>query len=43
MVRRGSEVQLVLIGPMQSFLAPAILFFVFGILAGLLRSNLEIP
>jgi uncharacterized protein len=28
---------------MQSFLDPAILFFVFGILAGSLRSNLEIP
>ncbi len=28
---------------MNSFLDPAILFFVFGILAGLLRSNLEIP
>ena len=28
---------------MQSFLDPAILFFVFGILAGALRSNLEIP
>ena len=28
---------------MQSFLDPAILFFVFGILAGTLRSNLEIP
>jgi hypothetical protein len=28
---------------MQSFLDPAILFFVFGILAGLVRSNLEIP
>ena len=28
---------------MQSFLDPAILFFVFGILAGLLKSNLEIP
>lgn len=28
---------------MQSFLDPAILFFVFGILAGMLRSNLEIP
>jgi uncharacterized protein len=28
---------------MQGFLDPAILFFVFGILAGALRSNLEIP
>lgn len=28
---------------MQSFLDPAILFFVFGIVAGALRSNLEIP
>jgi hypothetical protein len=28
---------------MQSFLDPAVLFFVFGILAGALRSNLEIP
>lgn len=28
---------------MQSFLDPAILFFVFGLLAGSLRSNLEIP
>lgn len=28
---------------MQSFADPAILFFVFGILAGSLRSNLEIP
>ena len=28
---------------MQSFLDPAILFFVFGIVAGSLRSNLEIP
>lgn len=28
---------------MQSLLDPAILFFVFGILAGALRSNLEIP
>jgi hypothetical protein len=28
---------------MQSFLDPAILFFVFGILAGTLKSNLEIP
>jgi uncharacterized protein len=28
---------------MQSFFDPAILFFVFGILAGSLRSNLEIP
>jgi uncharacterized protein len=28
---------------MQSFLDPAILFFVFGILAGSVRSNLEIP
>ena len=28
---------------MQSFLDPAILFFIFGILAGALRSNLEIP
>ncbi len=28
---------------MTSFLDPAILFFVFGIVAGLLRSNLEIP
>ena len=29
--------------PMQSFLDPAILFFVFGMMAGLLKSNLEIP
>ena len=28
---------------MQSFLDPAILFFVFGMVAGLLKSNLEIP
>lgn len=28
---------------MQSFLDPAILFFVFGLIAGCLRSNLEIP
>ncbi len=28
---------------MQSFLDPAILFFVFGILAGSIKSNLEIP
>ena len=28
---------------MQSFLDPAILFFVFGLLAGTVRSNLEIP
>jgi hypothetical protein len=28
---------------MQSFIDPAILFFVFGILAGSLKSNLEIP
>ena len=28
---------------MQNFLDPAILFFVFGLFAGLLRSNLEIP
>lgn len=28
---------------MQSFSDPAILFFVFGLLAGLLKSNLEIP
>jgi hypothetical protein len=28
---------------MQSFLDPVILFFVFGILAGSLKSNLEIP
>lgn len=28
---------------MQSFLDPAILFFVFGIVAGALKSNLEIP
>lgn len=28
---------------MPSFLDPAILFFVFGIVAGMLRSNLEIP
>ncbi len=28
---------------MQSFLDPAILFFVFGVVAGLLRSNLEVP
>ncbi len=29
--------------PMQNLLDPAILFFVFGLVAGLLRSNLEIP
>ncbi len=28
---------------MQSFIDPAILFFVFGVFAGLVRSNLEIP
>ena len=28
---------------MQSFLDPAILFFIFGVLAGTLKSNLEIP
>ncbi len=28
---------------MSTFLDPAILFFVFGLLAGGLRSNLEIP
>ena len=28
---------------MQSFLDPAILFFVFGMAAGAVRSNLEIP
>lgn len=28
---------------MQNFLDPAILFFVFGVIAGALRSNLEIP
>ncbi len=28
---------------MQNLLDPAILFFVFGLVAGLLRSNLEIP
>jgi len=28
---------------MQSFLDPAILFFIFGLLAGAVRSNLEIP
>jgi hypothetical protein len=28
---------------MQNFLDPAILFFVFGLLAGVIRSNLEIP
>ena len=28
---------------MQNLLDPAILFFVFGVLAGLVRSNLEIP
>lgn len=28
---------------MQSFLDPAILFFIFGMVAGLLRSNLEVP
>lgn len=28
---------------MQSFLDPAILFFVFGMMAGLVKSNLEIP
>ena len=29
--------------PLQNLLDPAILFFVFGVLAGLLRSNLEVP
>lgn len=29
--------------PLQNLLDPAILFFVFGVVAGLLRSNLEIP
>ncbi len=29
--------------PLQNLLDPAILFFVFGVIAGLLRSNLEIP
>ena len=29
--------------PMQNLLDPAILFFVFGVLAGALKSNLEIP
>jgi uncharacterized protein len=28
---------------MQNFFDPAILFFVFGIAAGMVRSNLEIP
>ncbi|NBS66988.1 MAG: sodium-dependent bicarbonate transport family permease, partial [Betaproteobacteria bacterium] len=28
---------------MQNLLDPAILFFAFGLLAGLLRSNLEVP
>jgi hypothetical protein len=28
---------------MQNILDPAILFFVFGVLAGAVRSNLEIP
>ena len=28
---------------MQNLLDPAILVFVFGVLAGLLKSNLEIP
>ena len=28
---------------MQSFLDPAILFFVFGLFAGAIKSNLEIP
>lgn len=28
---------------MQNLLDPAILFFAFGLLAGLLKSNLEIP
>jgi hypothetical protein len=28
---------------MQNFVDPAILFFVFGVVAGLARSNLEIP
>mgnify|MGYP003336114565 CR=1 FL=1 len=28
---------------MQNLLDPAILFFVFGVAAGLMRSNLEIP
>ena len=28
---------------MQNLLDPAILFFVFGVMAGLVRSNLEIP
>lgn len=29
--------------PLQNLLDPAILFFVFGVIAGLLRSNLEVP
>ncbi len=29
--------------PLQNLLDPAILFFVFGVVAGLLRSNLEVP
>jgi hypothetical protein len=28
---------------MSNFIDPAILFFVFGAIAGLLKSNLEIP
>jgi hypothetical protein len=28
---------------MQNLLDPAILFFIFGVLAGFVRSNLEIP
>ena len=28
---------------MSNFLDPSILFFVFGVLAGILKSNLEIP
>jgi len=28
---------------MSNFIDPAILFFIFGVLAGAIRSNLEIP
>jgi len=30
-------------GMLQNILDPAILFFVFGVLAGFVRSNLEVP
>ncbi len=33
----------ILENPMHNLLDPAILFFVFGLVAGLLRSNLELP